>query len=189
MSRKTEKVWKTQKLCLDWEEHRPSRIYILKVLKSCFKCLHYGYFWQISGEFFLVIKLKIPRWWHSGTCAISQKSGLPLKQMRTKSKIKKIALSQRVGQLVHSVVTPRTAACQGSTPITNSQSLLKLMSIESVMPSNHLILCHSLLLPPSVFPSIRVFSKESVLCIRWPKYWSFSFNNQSFQWIFRTDFL
>ena len=73
-------------------------------------------------------------------------------------------------------MTPRTAACQGSTPITNSQSLLKLMSIESVMPSNHLILCHSLLLPPSVFPSIRVFSKESVLCIRWPKYWSFSFS-------------
>ena len=58
-------------------------------------------------------------------------------------------------------------------PITNSQSLLKLMSIKSVMPSNHLILCHPLLLP-SVFPSIRVFSSESVLCIRWPKYWSFS---------------
>ena len=61
-------------------------------------------------------------------------------------------------------------------PITNSQSLLKLMSIESVMPSNHLILCHPLLLPPSIFPSIRVLSKESVLCIRWPKYWSFSFS-------------
>ena len=60
--------------------------------------------------------------------------------------------------------------------ITNSQSLLKLMSIESVMPSNHLILCHPLLLPPSIFPSIRVFSKESVLCIRWPKDWSISFS-------------
>ena len=60
--------------------------------------------------------------------------------------------------------------------ITNSQSLLKLMSIESVMPSNHLILCGPLLLPPSIFPSIRVFSNESVLHIRWPKYWSFSFN-------------
>ena len=58
----------------------------------------------------------------------------------------------------------------------HSQSLLKLMSIESVMPSNHLILCHPLLLPPSIFPSIRVFSSESVLCIRWPKYWSFSFS-------------
>ena len=59
--------------------------------------------------------------------------------------------------------------------ITNSQSLLKLMSIESVMPHNHLILCHPLLLPPSIFPSIRIFSNESVLCIKWPNYWSFSF--------------
>ena len=68
------------------------------------------------------------------------------------------------------------AAHQASLSITSSQSLLKLMSIESVMPSNHLILCHPLLLPPSIFPSIRVFSNESVLCIRWPKYWSFSFS-------------
>ena len=72
-------------------------------------------------------------------------------------------------------VTPWTAAPQASLSITNSQSLLKLMSIESVMPSNHLILYHPLLLLPSIFPSIRVFSNESVLCIRWPKYWSFSF--------------
>ena len=61
-------------------------------------------------------------------------------------------------------------------PITNPQSLLKLLSIESVVPSNHLILCHPLLLPPSIFPNIRVFSNESVLCIKWPKYWSFSFS-------------
>ena len=73
-------------------------------------------------------------------------------------------------------VTPWTAACQASLSITNSWSLTKPMSIESVMPSNHLILCHSLLLLPSIFPSIRVFSNESALCIRWPKYWSFSFN-------------
>ena len=73
-------------------------------------------------------------------------------------------------------VIPWTAACQISLSINNSRTLLKLMSIESVMPSNHLILCHSLLLPPSIFPSNRVFSNESVLCIRWPKYWSFSFN-------------
>ena len=83
-------------------------------------------------------------------------------------------------QFSHSVVsdsaTPWTAACQASLSIINSQSLLKLMSIEWVMPSNHLILCHPLLLPPSVFPSIRVFSNESALCIRWPKYWSFSFS-------------
>ena len=73
-------------------------------------------------------------------------------------------------------VTQWTAARQAFLPITNSQSLLKLMSIESVMPSNHLILCHPLLLPPSIFPSIRIFSNESVLCIRRPKYWSFSFS-------------
>ena len=72
--------------------------------------------------------------------------------------------------------TPWTAAHQASLSITNSRSLLKLMSIMSVIPSNHLILCHPLLLPPSTFPSIRVFSNESVLRIRWPKYWSFSFN-------------
>ena len=72
--------------------------------------------------------------------------------------------------------TPWTAACQASLSITNSQSLLKLMSVESVMPSNHLILCHPLLLLPSIFPSIRVFSSESVLRIRWPKYWTFNFN-------------
>ena len=72
--------------------------------------------------------------------------------------------------------TPWKAARQASLSITNSQTLLKLTSIESVMPSNHLILCHPLLLPPSIFPSIRVFSNESVLCIRWPKYWSFSFS-------------
>ena len=72
--------------------------------------------------------------------------------------------------------TPWTAAHQASLSITNSQNLLKLMSIESVMPSNHLILCHPLLLLPSIFPSIRVFSNESVLRIRWPKYWSFSFS-------------
>ena len=68
-------------------------------------------------------------------------------------------------------VTPWTAACQASLSITNSQSLLKLTSIESAIPSNHLILCHPLLLLPSIFPNIRVFSNESVLHFRWPKYW------------------
>ena len=72
--------------------------------------------------------------------------------------------------------TPWTTAHQPPLSITNSQTLLKLMSIESVMPSNHLILCHPLLLLPLIFPSIRVFSSESVLCIRWSKYWSFSFS-------------
>ena len=77
------------------------------------------------------------------------------------------------------ILTPWTAACQASMSITNSRSLLKLMSIESVMPSNHLILCRPLLLLPSVFPNIRVFSNESVLRIRWPRYRSFSFSISS----------
>jgi len=81
-----------------------------------------------------------------------------------------------VAQSCLTLVTPWTVACQACLSFTNSQSSLKLMSIESVIPSNHLILCHPLLLPPSIFPSIRVFSNESVFRIRWPKYWSFSFS-------------
>ena len=90
--------------------------------------------------------------------------------------------------------TPWTAARQASLSITNSQSLLKLMPIESVMISNHLVLCRPLLLPPSIFPSIRVFSNESVLHIRWPKYWGFGFsispsNKHSGLLSFRMDWL
>ena len=90
--------------------------------------------------------------------------------------------------------TQWTAAHQASLSITDSQSLLKLMSVESVIPSNHLILRRLLFLPPSIFPSIRVFSNESVLCIRWPKYWSFSFsispsNEYSVLISFRMDWL
>ena len=81
-----------------------------------------------------------------------------------------------VAQLCPTLWTLWISARQASLSITNSQSLLKLMSVKSVMPSNHLILCHPLLLPLSIFSSIRVFSSESVLHIRWPKYWSFSFN-------------
>ena len=77
---------------------------------------------------------------------------------------------------VRLLATPWTAARQASLSITNSQSLLKLTSIELVIPSNHLVLCRPFLLPPSIFPSIRVFSNEPVLCIRWPEYWSFSFS-------------
>ena len=105
-----------------------------------------------------------------------------------------------VSQSVHSLsrvrlfATPWTAVHQASLSITNSPNLLKLMSIESVMPSNHLILCRPLLLLPSIFPSIRVFSNESVLRIRWPKYWSFSFsispsNEQPGLISFRMDWL
>ena len=90
--------------------------------------------------------------------------------------------------------TPWTATLQASLSITNSLTLLKLMSIELVVPSNHLILCLPLLLPPSIIPSIRVFSNESVICIRWPKYWSFSFNISPFNEhpgliFFRVDWL
>ena len=88
--------------------------------------------------------------------------------------------------------TPWTTAQQASLSITNSWSLLKLKSIESMMPSNHLILCHPLLRLPSIFPSIRVFSNESVLCIGWPKYWSFSIspsNEYSGLISFRMDWL
>ena len=90
--------------------------------------------------------------------------------------------------------TPWTETHQASLSITNSQSLLKLMSVELVMPSNHLILCRPLLFPPSVFPSIRVFSSELVLCIRWPKHWTFSFsigpsNEYSGLIFFRMDWL
>ena len=89
-----------------------------------------------------------------------------------------ISLKVQFSRSVHVwlFVIPWTAAHQASLSITNSWSLLKLMSIVLVMPYNHLILCCPLLLPPSIFPSIRVFSNESVLCIRWPKYWSFSFS-------------
>ena len=86
----------------------------------------------------------------------------------------------KITQSVHSVspvrlfVTPWTASRQALLPFTSSWSLLKLMSVASVIPSHHLILCCPLLFPPSIFPSIRIFSNESVLCIRWPKYWSFS---------------
>ena len=81
-----------------------------------------------------------------------------------------------VAQLCPTLCDPMDCSTPGLLSITNSQSLLKLMSIELVMQSNHLIFCHPLLLLPSIFPSIRLFSKESVLCIRWPKYWSFSFS-------------
>ena len=81
-----------------------------------------------------------------------------------------------VSQLCPTLCNPMHCSSQASLSITNSQSLLKLMSIKPMMPSNHLILCHPLLLLPSIFPSIRVFTNESALHIRWPKFWSFSFN-------------
>ena len=88
-------------------------------------------------------------------------------------------ISVQLLSCVQFFVTPWTVAYNASLSITNSQSLLKLMSIKSVMPSNHLILCLSLLLLPSIFPSIRVFCSASVVCIRWPKYWSFSISHSN----------
>ena len=95
-----------------------------------------------------------------------------------------------MAQTCPTLAIPWTAACQASLSIINSGSLLKFMFIDSsVMPSKYLILCRPLLLPPSIFPSTRVFSDESVLRIRWPKYRSVALEHQSFQWIFRTDLL
>ena len=94
-------------------------------------------------------------------------------------KVIELETKLQLSSVTHSCPTlcnPITAACQASLSITNSPSLCKPMSIKSVIPSSHLILCHALLLPPSIFPSIRVFSSESILYIRWPKYWSFSFS-------------
>ena len=111
---------------------------------------------------------------------ISSASGSFLKlQLLSHHSSKTATLSVSLVQLLSCVslfVTPWTAAHQASLPINNSRSLLKFMSIESVMPSNHLILCHPLLLLPSIFPTIRVFSNQPFLCIRCPKYWSFSFS-------------
>ena len=110
--------------------------------------------------------------------------------------VKYLLQSQSVQSLSHvpHFVIPWAASCQASLSITNFWSLFKLMSIESMMPSNHLVLCCPLLLPPSIFPSTRVFSNKSFLCIRWPKYWSFSFSispsNESSGLIsFRMDWL
>ena len=105
------------------------------------------------------------------------KSLPPVSQNRTIFGYKAFLLSLFIHSVVSdSLETLWTAAHQASLSITNSQNLLKLMSIESVMPSNHLILCHPLLLLPSIFPSIRVFSNELALRIRWPKYWRLSFS-------------
>ena len=103
-------------------------------------------------------------------CAISGQPGLPLLvNMHQFSSVQSLSC-------VRLFATPWIAACQASLFITNNQTFLKLTSIELVMPSNHLILCRPLLLLPSIFASIRVFSNESALHIRWPKYWSFSFS-------------
>ena len=116
------------------------------------------------------------RWGHKET-DMTEHAGTQAQWYNTVIKIiwVKLQLVQSLSR-VPLFVTPWTAACQASLSIINSQSLLKLMPIESAMPSNHLILCHPLFLPPSIFPNIRVFSNESALPIMGPKYWSFSFS-------------
>ena len=112
-------------------------------------------------------------------------SSFPLASIYDTTQFISVQLLSRVRHFA----TPWTTARQASLSITNSQSPPKPMSIELVMPSNHLIVCRPFLLLPSIFPSIRVFSNESALRIRWSKYWSFQSQHQSFQWTFRTDFL
>ena len=112
--------------------------------------------------------------WHHLFCLIPHLQLLP--KLETSFVLSPLPLDVVVQSLsyVHLFATPWTAARQASLSLTISQSLLNLMSIESVLPSSHLIFCHPLLLPPSILPNIRIFSNESALCIRWPNYWSFS---------------
>ena len=127
--------------------------------------------WQIDGETMETVRLMGPRITADGDCSHEVKRRLLF------GRTAMINLSSVQSLIrVPLFVTPWTAARQASLSITNSGSLLKLMSIESVMPSNHLILCCPPPQPPSIFPSIWVFSNESVLRIKWPKYWSFSFS-------------
>ena len=126
----------------------------------------HGWQWQCS------VSLLLPVLCHWGT-GLTDITGDPSDPWHD---LMSVFCSFQLLSYVRIFTTPWTAACQSSLPIIYSWSLLKLVSIELVMPSNHLILCRPFLLLPSIFPSIRVFSKESILCIRWLKYWSFSFS-------------
>ena len=110
------------------------------------------------------------------TCELLRSYHFSLQNKRGKLKVNNFYCCYSVNQLYLTLWLQWTTGCQASMSFIISQSLLKLMSIESVRPSNHLILCHQLLLLPSIFPSIRVFFNQSTLCIRWPKYWNFSFS-------------
>ena len=126
---------------------------------------------RVSSGYVPGASLRLTPWLHS-----QKLENLALQKVWPKYKLSSVQPFSRVWLFV----TPWTTAHQPSLSITNSWSVLKLMSIESVMPSNHVILCHPLLLLPSIFPSIRVRSDESVLHIRWPKYWRFSFSISPF---------
>ena len=123
------------------------------------------------------------KWLGLGGIQLSNKSprkGQPLEGWEVTLLSQAVVAVVQLLSCVQLFATPWTAACQASLSFTISWSLLKLMCIKSVMPSNHLIFCRPLLLLPSIFPSIKVFSNKSALCIRWPKYWSFIFSNSPF---------
>ena len=148
MSRQMTTCWPSQ----SFSEASPSTFYLHFIYQSVSPCPH------ISSK-----EPGISGFFSASACCRSQQNCSQFNSVQSLS-------------CVWLFVIPWTAECQASLSITNSQNLIKLMSFESVMPSNHLILYHPLLLPPLIFPSIRVFSNESALHIRWPKYWSFSFS-------------
>ena len=163
----------------------------LQLSSQVFIIVVVGYFWKSLLFCFIEMAMPLSSIQFQNSCNISGKDGLSIawqslwKVDDAISGVLEITFPEMYLLIIRSVqllgcvwlfLAPWTAACQASLSITNSWNLLKLMSIESVMPSNHLILCHPLLLLPSIFPSNRVFSNESVRHIRWPKYWSFSFN-------------
>ena len=152
--------------------------------------------WMASPTQWTWVWVNSRSWWWAGSPGVlqsmsSQRVGHEWATEQQQKLLNQFSSVQSLS-CVRLFATPWTAACQTSLSITNSQSLLKLMSIKRMMPSNHLILCHPLLLPPSIFPRIRVFSNESVHSIRWPKYWSFSLrispsNEYSGEIFFRID--
>ena len=172
------KVWEPQgqdksfALCFNAPHHKDKLFY-----GNCMLCVH------VCASMYIRTGVHMNAATHQ---ADRQMRGLDLSgNKKMKKVLRTTEMYQAAFSLVQSLshvqlfVTPWTAACQASLSITNSWSLLKLMSIKLVMPSNRLILCCPLLFPPIIFPSIRVFSKESVLPIRWPQYWSFSFSISS----------
>jgi len=155
-----------------WQGHTPSEMFWERISPLTSWQIHFGIPWLIGTS---------PWWflffiWLPSLCMHLCVQMSTLYKDRNSTRLVQFSTFQPLSHVLL-FATPWTAVCQASLSITNSQSLLKLMSIELVMPSNHLILCRPLLLLPSIIPSIRVFSNESVLPIRWPKYWSYSFSN------------
>ena len=144
-----------------------------------FFLLHDGFSYYRPGESIRILGLAVLKFFLLACGGCPFKGLFPMSVLREHEEGSFILLHQFSCSVVSKSATLWTAACQASLSITNSRSLLKLMSIALVMPSNHLILCRPLFLPPSIFPSIRVYSNESVLRMRWPEYWSFSISPSS----------